>query len=772
MKKNYFALLFAMAAVAGKGTAQVLPCYSDEVRQKQLIAHPEMLKYEADFERQVQEGLKKIDYSKARTTEDRTNDPNFWYDIPVVVHVVHNYGVEYLPDTAIYEDLALWNLTYAKLNPDTSQVITPYKKWIGNPRIRLHFATVDPYGNPTHGITHHLSYLTYTAGEQAKFGNWPQSSYVNIWCINVIPASGGFTAAAYATPPASAASNPRGDGILCDWDYMRNETPNGSKTINHEMGHMFNLAHPWGNNNSAASPNCGDDGVDDTPPTKGHVTCAVNDSSCAVNYFKIYTSSRGTDSLVNYPDTTNVQNIMDYSYCMKMFTIGQCTRMHQALNSDVGGRNNLWNKFNLIKTGVLADSVTGEFAAFPDLKPIPDFVINPNSGQTNGSNYMDRFNNFIFPTKTVRFYNKTWNDTVTALNWKFSNGAQKPDTTTSGKTYSYIDNSFSEPGWGSVTMKATGNHTGDSTITFDRAFFVANVDGTPAENIMQDFNPSGDVDSWPTFNYYNNEFKWKLTNTAGVYDNNSLMYEGYDSRILGSIPAENPYVGCPKGDFDDFFTTPVNFTSFSGPVNMNFLYSSASRSSVSLNMNDVLEIDYSIGKSPNWTNLVKLTKGTLHNKGAFSNAYTPGAWSDWDAKTISLPSAVRSADYVVFRFRYKPGVGQDATYSSGNNFYMDRLHFSSFPASVSSYKMGDAKVAVVPNPTNGDAYVIVKDVTNDQAQIVVSDVTGKAVYTTKQQVYGSEARILIPQSAISVKGLYLVQVTTGNQTSTQKLVVY
>jgi hypothetical protein len=86
--------------------------------------------------------------------------------------------------------------------------------------------------------------------------------------------------------------------------------------------------------------------------------------------------------------------------------------------------------------------------------------------------------------------------------------------------------------------------------------------------------------------------------------------------------------------------------------------------------------------------------------------------------------------------------------------------------------MGNAKVAVVPNPTNGDAYVIVKDANNEQAQIVVSDVTGKAVYSTKQQVIGAQTRILIPQSAISVKGLYLVQVITGNQTSTQKLVVY
>ena len=37
--------------------------------------------------------------------------------------------------------------------------------------------------------------------------------------------------------------------------------------------------------------------------------------------------------------------------------------------------NNLWNKYNLVKTGILTDSVTGAYVPFPDYKPIPDYVI-------------------------------------------------------------------------------------------------------------------------------------------------------------------------------------------------------------------------------------------------------------------------------------------------------------------------------------------------------------------------------------------------------------
>jgi hypothetical protein len=103
---------------------------------------------------------------------------------------------------------------------------------------------------------------------------------------------------------------------------------------------------------------------------------------------------------------------------------------------------------------------------------------------------------------------------------------------------------------------------------------------------------------------------------------------------------------------------------------------------------------------------------------------------------------------------------------------MDRLNFSSVPAGINETAMNKIDAVVVPNPTHGNAYVIVKDADNATAHIVVSDVTGKVIYSTSEQVSGNTARIEIPHAAISVQGMYLVQTTTGNQTSTQKLVVY
>ncbi len=814
MKKSSFLLMCAGLLLANKSFAQK-PCGTDEMRRVYIAQHPEILKYEADLEAQIQQGLKRIDLSKyGRTTSgmDSSFSANYWFDIPIVVHIVHDYNssADYLTDDNIFNYLIDWNKVYAAQNTaDTAEVIAPFKKWVGNPHIRLHLATIDPAGNPTKGITRHRSYLTYNGGDQAKYDDWDPASYVNIWSINKMSSANG-DAAAYATPPTSGAAAPYRDGVIGLWDYMQNDASHPySKTINHEMGHVFNLAHPWGSTNSpeAVGVTCSDggsDNVDDTPPTLGHypANCQysaytspnpdnhvfypqgnIYDTVCATNYFKIYprnyydstthTTVTVTDSLVNYPDTVNAQNIMDYTYCSKNFTKGQVDRMHAALHSDIGHRNNLWNDTNLIRTGVItaapASPSAKVFVARPDLPAIPEFAatVAGNSASPFGSRNVQYFTK---PGTSITFKNRTWNDTVSSLVWTFSNSASIPIKTDANPTYStQVVNTFAVPGWVSLTMAATGNHTATVTKTWDNAVFVADGTATNGYGYYQEFDPAGDAAKWPMFNYYENEFKWE-TSAAGYYDNHCLKYTGFDSRLDFSM-SKYPTVGSPYGDFDDFYSVPVNLSTFpSGPCNLNFFTSGASRSSNSLDITDTFEIAYSTDAVA-WTKLSTIAKGDLANKGAVATPFTPGSMSDWVARTINIPTAARGS-YVIFRFRYRPGVDHSFyDYSTGNNFYIDRIHFSAFPAEVSGVLASNNSITVAPNPTTGSAFVIIKDATNSTARIVVSDITGKVVYTTNQQVNGNEATIEIPAAVIAVKGIYLVQTSTGKEVSTQKLVV-
>ena len=379
---------------------------------------------------------------------------------------------------------------------------------------------------------------------------------------------------------------------------------------------------------------------------------------------------------------------------------------------------------------------------------------------------------FTCPGTNLRLFNKSWNDTVTKVRWQFSNGATRPDTTMNNPTFStFFDNAFTDGGWVNLTMTATGNHSGDSTVVFNNSIFVADANATPASSFVGEFDPAGDLAKWPTFNYYNNEFQWAPSN-VGFYDNHCMMYRGFDNRVNPAF-GQYPNTGSPEGDFDDMFSTPVDLTSLAtGPCNLNFFYSGASRSSNSADLNDTLLISYSTDKAKTWNTLTTLSRGAMDNKGALSIPYSPLYMGDWDTKSFSIPTAARGS-YVVFRFRYKPGVDHFGYgVSTGNNFYIDRIGVSQYPASVNNVMTSDLDVVVVPNPTNGDAFVIVKDASNTTARVIVSDIAGKVIYTTSEQIVSNEARILIPLSAIAVKGIYMVQTITGSQAKTQKLVVY
>lgn len=799
MKKSYSLLLFVILCIVGKTNAQLLqPCSHDEAEKRMIAQHPELAQAKADYDKQIDAALKKIDFSKvARTTGvDESGNPTFWYDIPVVVHIIHDYNEsssgEYLSDNFIFNALNDWNIVYAKKNADTADVIAPFKKWIGNPRLRLHLASIDPNGNPTHGITRHRSYLTYNGGDQAKFDDWQPTSYVNIWSINQMSVANGM-AAAYAYFPSTGAAFPPADGIIALSSYIdaggASSIGTGSsfKTINHEMGHVFSLYHPWGSTNNPGVA-CGDDDVDDTPPTEGHVEpgCQYSlpssnpnstyDSACARNYFKIYTSSTGIDSLVNYPDTTNAQNIMDYTYCAKMFTIGQVARMHAALNSNVGGRNNLWDTANLVATGVM--DINHNFISRVDLKPIPEFAVTriTNGGEPTALSYMNTVNYFMFPHIPAKFHNETWNDTLTSLTWEFSNGASTPISTSQG----VFTNSFSQPGWVDLKMIPTGNNSGTDTVDWPQAVFVADSTGTPASGYFQEWEPNGDYAKWPYFNYYGNEFHWQLDSTVGFDDHYCMKYTGFDNRIILDYTTGIfvfPNTGSPFGDFDDLFSVPMDLSAFSDSCNLNFWYAAASRSTNSADINDTLEIDYTTRSDLNsstgitWHTLTILSKGSLINNGAYITEFVPASALNWSPQTISLPAAARTS-YTTFRFRYWPHTGSDATYSSGNDFYLDRLNFSRTPAVVNTVALSNLDVAVVPNPTNGDAYVVIKDADNVKADIIVTDIAGKEVFRTSQQLAGGEAHIVIPHAAIAVSGMYMVQTITGNQSQTKKLVVY
>lgn len=795
MVKKSLLIVAAAGLLAGNVNAQTHACATDEAMQQARLAHPEIAQYEAQMEAQVREGLKHINlshYAKGTNAGDSAGvmlayppqDLNtFIYHIPIVVHVIHDYGTENVSDDDIYQAVKDWNIVYAKQNPDTADVILPFKYidsthpgYIGNPRIVLHLANKDPHGNPTKGIVRHQHYLTANGGDQAKLDGWPNSAYLNIWLVKAMPMHSNAAAYAYYPSAAQAPSMAPYDGVISLFNYL-----NTDKTINHEIGHCLNLKHPWGDTNDP-DVSCGDDDVDDTPPTKGHnitgcTPAALYDTTCSSGYFKNYLLADNVTTLtVDYPDTNNSQNIMDYTYCSRMFTKGQVLRMHQALNLDVANRNHLWSTGNLVATGLLPDnsynSQVGPFTPTADLAPIPDFSVE--KGKVTGVPPSER-TFFGCPNNSLLLFgltNRSWGDTITQVKLHFSNGASKADTTLTGAALSStIYNTFSQPGWVTLDMDVWGNGANASTPVHAsrQTFYVADGDNPivvdSAHHYYMEFNP-GQTDNWPIFNYYNNEFKWKLRDNVGFYDNTCIEYTSYDSR---AYPANE--TGSPGGDMDDFFSPAFNLQGMTtGNCKLNFMSAGTFRTGNPADMKDSLIISYSIDCGKNWTSMGSLGKNQLGNNGSLTQGYEP-LWSgEWALHSLDIPALARTSK-TFFRFRYKPGV--DASQNgTGNNFYLDRINISSFPLGVNTLVNDNHDIAVAPNPTTGSSYVIISNVNSGTAQVNVTDLAGRQVFSTSQALSGNMSRIEIPASVLKVKGMYMVHVTTDTQNYTEKLVTY
>lgn len=269
------------------------------------------------------------------------------YTIPVVFHVLHNYGSENVSDLQIQSALDILNRDFRRLNLDANSVYPPFLSLVSDVEIEFVFAKIAPNGECFDGITRTVSTETNNGddgmsqvntiidGNDVFQGIWPHNKYLNIYvCKNI----GGYAGYTYKPNGSSTATagNMKYNGIFLKHNYcgsIGSSSVYRSRTLTHEVGHWLNLSHVWGDGNSAGL-DCGDDNVPDTPITKGFSFCPTSP----------------VDAKVCDPNIVeNYENYMDYTRCRKMFTLGQAARMRAAIINTTGGRNNIWTAANFLE---------------------------------------------------------------------------------------------------------------------------------------------------------------------------------------------------------------------------------------------------------------------------------------------------------------------------------------------------------------------------------------------------------------------------------------
>lgn len=621
--------------------------------------------------------------------------------IPVVFHIVHNFGPENITDAQVYDAIKRINDDYNKLNADVVNTWPPFDTIIANCGFQFKLATIDPDGNCTNGIDRIVSYKTYKGNDQSKLNLWNPFKYLNIWVVNSIGKNG---TAAYAYKPATADGIPFYDGIISLYDYVGGISPSQTShmhTLSHEIGHYLNLDHTWGATNEPGV-SCGDDGVNDTPETKGHDTCPLVDSTCH-----------------NGPE--NIQNFMEYSYCSTMFTRDQKTRMENTLNSNVAKRKNLFTDENKELTGVLLPR--------PDCKPHSEF-------------------------KIAKFFGCTGVDlSLTAAAWGDSNYSYtwfSPDGSFSSTTGANTNVSFTTPGWKSVGLVATSN-TGTDTMYKENVIYINDNAVMMSTDLNSFENPSLN-DQWHSFNYFNNSFSWKFCNFAGFWGGNCLMYDAFDKRT-----GIESYYNSAQNDWDDIVTPAVDLASLGTKVYMNFEYSSTS-GDLQLD-NDSMQIYFSKDCGASWSpaksGWFKSTELHIGYYGA--NEFVPTQASQWKHASISLPAAAIT-NQTMFRFQYRPD-------DLSNNLYIDNLEFKNGPTSVSTMPENFTGLMVFPNPSTGKFEIQgMLGNSTEGATIEVYNLTGQKVFSAPANLESGRLNQQIDLSRAVKSGSYMLKVRSSKQT--------
>lgn len=470
--KFRFYLVFYLAGFLVVKSQQIRYCGTTEYTQHWFNLHPE---FAAQFNKNQQwaDQQDKTDAANNYISFKQTVAAS--YTIPVVFHILHLNGPENISDAQIIDAVTILNRDFRKLNSDTNIIEPEFKALAADANIQFALATKDDNGNCTNGIVRHYDKNTnWIVSSQNYVYTWTPSKYLNIYVVNDIANAAGYTFLPGSVPAYM-------DAIVMRHDYVGSigtAHPYRSRALTHEAGHWLNLQHVWGSTNNPGVA-CGDDGVSDTPITKGFGWCnLLNAAVC------------------NPPNKENVQNYMEYSYCCNMYTIGQANRMNNCLLSGPAGRPNVRSNTNLIATGVINPS--GPCAPKADFASVKPEVC------VNGA---------------VSFSDLSYNGTVTAWQWYFQDGTANSLTIQSPSV------TFSSTGLKDVQLKVSNSLGKDSLLK--KAIIVIPGPGTGTNNIVQGFE---------TITYPDNKWfskapqygsDWLQTFTVGAGSNASLWINNY-----------------------------------------------------------------------------------------------------------------------------------------------------------------------------------------------------------------------------------------------------
>ncbi|WP_027420616.1 M43 family zinc metalloprotease [Crocinitomix catalasitica] len=676
------------------------------------IAEKLKLVYEAypGLEQDQQELLE-----RSKTGGLRSGDRDGVYTIPVVFHIIHENGVENISDEQVYDQMAILNRDYRKLNADTVEIMEEFKAIASDARIEFRLANKDLYGECTNGIEHIYSYETNNGDNYSKLNQWPRSRYLNIWVVNSM--EDGVAGYAYY-PSAVSGALAYADGIIIRHNFIGSigtSSEYSSRALTHEIGHWLGLPHTWGSTNSP-EVSCGDDGVEDTPETAGHTSCVLED----------------TDNC-NTGIEENIQNYMEYAYCSRMFTEGQIAVMTTSLENVISSRNNLYTDLNKENGGIDRDPVL--------CTPLPSFYSDKNSTCKGGD---------------IQFFSSSSRAEVDRYAWSFPGGIPSSSTEMSPVV------NYAEVGNYAVTLTVT-NAAGTETLVKESFVNILPDYWQHEGPFNEDFETTElGYDSWVIENPNENENVWAITENAAYSGDKSMGVQYYKA---SPDPILEPHYYERLGGQVDAFITPAYNLERTSDAFFSFKYSYATTNAGVYEPQVELNISYQTNCDGAWRRLTDLEGDEVECLGYIGTSFKPNRADDWTTFSIALPGA---ADGPNTRFRFEL-VAEDGM----NNFYIDDINVSGV---LSNGDLNESiqNMSVYPNPIadNKALNLSFYSVDNESASVRITNVMGQEVFQTSiATIAGLNTNVLPIGDARIAAGVYNITIQKGSSLRTARLII-
>lgn len=439
----------------------------------------------------------------------------------------------------------------------------------------------------------------------------------------------------------------------------------------------------------------------------------------------------------------NIENIMDYSSCPKMFTVDQIDKMRQAAQSMIGLRKLLVDTLNLYNTGILDRTITfntttqqNDTTYFPAIstpcKLIADFFGNKS---------------IICAGQTVAYNDLSYNGTVSNYAWTFEGGTPATSTNSTESV------TYSTPGVYGVTLTVS-NAQGVSTLTktsYVNTLWNSDFTAIPYTESFENGIPA----MWTAKNMDVNSPGFTSVNFGSQGSSKSIAIENFGKYA----PSHVDVIESGQFDFSNVTSIAISFD-----------YSYARTTAATT---ESFALQYSKDCGGTWTNVpgtpnaaALATSGGTINTGAFY-PWPTAIPSKWATKAIpsSVLGTLSNSRDVKFRFYFQNDAGGET-----NNLYIDNINISGV---VGLHELENTiALSIFPNPTSGSATVEFTSPVNSNVAVSVVDVTGRLVETsTFKAGAGVKSQYNVNANDQLNSGIYFVTISLDGQSVTKKVII-